>query len=202
MAARAALILSGAGCVLPSVSSGVAVLAGTLRLKYICPRGSIAAFAFGSRLSFFLCQEKRDGLRCLAFLFRGSRSPSCVLAVSVRLSAFVGSLRVCAFLYGDLDGLPGCGGRGYGVGGAAFVRFCASALALESFRGEYAGAARPKPAPKSLRLSGLSSGAGRVRKCVSRGGVMLVRIRGAVTRAHGKTRPALIYGRAGRAVLR
>ena len=200
MAARAALILSGAGCVLPSVSSGVAVLAGTLRLKYICPRGSIAAFAFGSRLpsrfyrrvclwftpalavlsprlplvhacprgsiaafafgsrlSFFLCQEKRDGLRCLAFLFRGSRSPSCVLAVSVRLSAFVGSLRVCAFLYGDLDGLPGCGGRGYGVGGAAFVRFCASALALESFRGEYAGAARPKPAPKSLRLSGLSS---------------------------------------------
>ena len=50
MAARAALILSGAGCVLPSVSSGVAVLAGTLRLKYICPRGSIAAFAFGSRL--------------------------------------------------------------------------------------------------------------------------------------------------------
>ena len=70
MAARAALILSGAGCVLPSVSSGIAVLAGTLRLKYICPRGSIAAFAFGSRLSFFLCQEKRDGLRYVPFLFR------------------------------------------------------------------------------------------------------------------------------------
>ena len=104
-----------------------------MRLKYICPRGSIAAFAFGSRLSFFLCQEKRDGLRCLAFLFRGSRSPSCVFAVSVRLSAFVSSLRVCAFLYGNLDGLPGCGGRGYGVGGAAFVRFCASTLALLCF---------------------------------------------------------------------
>ena len=68
--------------------------------------------AFGSRLSFFLCQEKRDGLRCLAFLFRGSRSPSCVLAVSVRLSAFVGSLRVCAFLYGDLDGVIGERGTG------------------------------------------------------------------------------------------
>ena len=27
-------------------------------------------FAAGSRLSFFLCQEKRDGLRYLAFLFR------------------------------------------------------------------------------------------------------------------------------------
>ena len=43
----------------------------------------------------------------------------------------------------------------------------------------------PQTAPKSLRLSGLSSGAGRVRKCALRGGVALVRIRGAVTRAHG-----------------
>ena len=88
MAARAALILSGAGCVLPSVSSGVAVLAECVRhcgfggdiafevhlssrlyrrvclrftpvlaalsprlpLVHACPRGSIAAFAFGSRL--------------------------------------------------------------------------------------------------------------------------------------------------------
>ena len=179
--------------------------------------GSVAAVCLGSRLTlrfywnvlpsvhaclFSFVRKKETACDMLRSYSAGSRSPSCVLAVSVRLSAFVGSLRVCAFLYGDLDGLPGCGGRGYGVGGAAFVRFCASALALESFRGEYAGAARPKPAPKSLRLSGLSSGAGRVRKCVSRGGVMLVRIRGAVTRAHGKTRPALIYGRAGRAVLR
>ena len=39
----------------------------------------------------------------------------------------------------------------------------------------------PQTAPKSLRLSGLSSGAGRVRKCVSRGGVALVRIRRACT---------------------
>ena len=199
MAARAALILSGAGCVLPSVSSGIAVLAGTLRLKYICPRGSIAAFAFGSRLSFFLCQEKRDGLRCLAFLFRGSRSPSCVLAVSVQLSAFVGSLRVWMFFYGDLDGLPGCGGRGYGVGGAAFVRFCASTLALLCFPPGVRWGCAPQTAPKSrmwkrhCRLSGLSS------RC---GGAVLVRICGAVTRVHGKTRPALIYGRAGRAVLR
>ena len=111
----------------------LAVLSPRLPLVHACPRGSIAAFAFGSRLSFFLCQEKRDGLRCLAFLFRGSRSPSCVFAVSVRLSAFVSSLRVCAFLYGNLYGLPGCGGRGYGVGGAAFVRFCASTLALLCF---------------------------------------------------------------------
>ena len=185
---------------MPSVSSGGAVLAGTLRLKYICPRGSIAAFAFGSRLSFFLCQEKRDGLRCLAFLFRGSRSPSCVLAVSVQLSAFVGSLRVWMFFYGDLDGLPGCEGRGYGVGGAAFVRFCASTLALLCFPPGVRWGCAPQTAPKSLRLSGLSSGAGRVRKCVSRGGAVLVRIRAAVIRVHGKTRRTPIYGSAGRAV--
>ena len=30
----------------------------------------VAALCLGSRLSFFLCQEKRDGLRYLAFLFR------------------------------------------------------------------------------------------------------------------------------------
>ena len=36
----------------------------------------LICFAFGSRLSLFLCQEKRDGLRCVAFLFRrGSGSP-------------------------------------------------------------------------------------------------------------------------------
>ena len=33
----------------------------------------LSRFVLGSRLSFFLCQEKRDGLRCLAFLFRAGR---------------------------------------------------------------------------------------------------------------------------------
>ncbi len=61
----------------------------------------------------------------------GARSPLCVLAVSVRLSAFVGSLRVCAFLAGDPDGLLGT--RGNGAGGAALVRLCAIALALKCF---------------------------------------------------------------------
>ena len=53
------------------------------------------------------------------------------------------------------------------------------------------GLRAPKPAPKSLRLSGLSS------RC---GGVVLVRIRRAVARVHGETRPSPIYARAGRAV--
>ena len=93
-----------------------------------------------------------------------------------------------------------------GGGGAAEERFCVTALALLCFpRGVRWGCA-PQTAPKSLRLSGLSSGAGRAAKCALHGGVGVVRIRGTVTRVYGKTRPALISGgrtaagRAGRAV--
>ena len=43
---------------------------GGLRSVHACYTFLLERFAFGSRLSFFLCQEKRDGLRCLAFLFR------------------------------------------------------------------------------------------------------------------------------------
>ena len=60
-------------------------------------------------------------------------------------------------------------GTGNGVGGAAFVCFCAATSALKCFpRGVRWGCA-PQTAPKSLRLSGLSS------RC---GGAVLVRIRG------------------------
>ena len=133
------------------------------------PCGSVAAFCLGSRLSFFLCQEKRDGLRYLAFLFRRVEIAFVRSRGALRLSALAGSLRVWLFLYGDLDGLPGTRRTGYEVGGAAFVRLCASTLALQVFpRGVRWGCA-PQTAPKSLRLSGLSSGAGRVRECASRG---------------------------------
>ena len=54
---------------------------------------------------------KQDGLRYLAFLFRrGSRSPFVRSRGALRLSAFVGSLRVWLFLYGDLDGVTGDAG--------------------------------------------------------------------------------------------
>ncbi len=66
-----------------------------------------AVFALGSRLSFFLCQEKRDGLRYLAFLFRRVEIAFARSRGALRLSAFVGSLRVCAFLAGDPDGVAG-----------------------------------------------------------------------------------------------
>ena len=143
---------------------------------------------------FSFVRKKETACGILRSYSAGRDRHSCVLAVLARLSAFAGSLRVWPFFCGDLDGVTGDAGlRGNGTGGAALVRFCATALALLCFpRGVRWGCA-PQTAPKSLRLSGLSS------RC---GGVVLVRIRAAVTRVHGKTRPALIYGRAGRAVLR
>ena len=73
----------------------------------------------------------------------------------LRLSGFVGSLRDCAFLYGDPDGEREDAENG--VGDAAWGRFCVSLSALQCFpRGVRWGCA-PQTAPKSLRLSGLSS---------------------------------------------
>ena len=54
----------------------------------------LGRFAFASRLSLFLCQEKRDGLREVAFLFRrGSGSPVVRSHDFVRLSDLFSSLR-------------------------------------------------------------------------------------------------------------
>ena len=44
-----------------------------LRSVHACRAYLLECLAFGSRLSLFLCQEKRDGLRYLAFLFRVGR---------------------------------------------------------------------------------------------------------------------------------
>ena len=71
------------------------------------------------------------------------------------LSGFVGSLRACAFSGGDPDGeTKGRGERRR----RGRVRFCVTISALRRFpRGVRWGLRAPKPAPKSLRLSGLSS---------------------------------------------
>ena len=80
---------------------------------------------------------------------------------TVRLSDLFGSLLDCAFLYGDPDGVRGNAetrDTGNGVGGAVCVRLCVNLLALPCFpRGVRWWLRAPKPAPKSLRLSGLSS---------------------------------------------
>ena len=126
---------------LPSFTPGLAVL--------------LRCFAVGSRLSFFLCQEKRDGLRYAPFLF-------CRVEIAFVRSRSVGAvICLCGFTsgwpfpYGDLDGITG--DAGYGAGGAAFMLFCATTLALLCFpRGVRWGCA-PQTAPKSHWLSGLSS---------------------------------------------
>ena len=248
-------------------------------------------FAFGSRLSFFLCQEKRDGLRCVAFswcwrgcrawrergaglrgdafsitalglrsmpelavllgrfalgaglalrLYRGvlpSFTPvffplsgkkrrlamrcvsiplgrdrhSCALAALVRLSGTSGSLRACAFLYGDLDGLPGDaedGVRGWRRGLCALLRnhigfvmlSAGSTLGLRApdcaKESNVEAALRPLWTLFTLRLGcvGANTHPCKKRQRPNR------RTHACKTRVHGKTRPALIYGRAGRAV--
>ena len=98
----------------------------------VCPRFAhgfailLERLAFGSRLSFVLCQEKRDGLRCLAFLFR--RVEIAIRAFSECQYGYLplaGSLRVWSFLYGDLDGVTGVrrtGIRGWRRGLCASLR--------------------------------------------------------------------------------
>ena len=155
------------------------------------PCVSARVFCVRSRL-LFDARAKQDGLRKDTFLFRrGSRSPFARSRVAVRLSDSAGSFRDYAFSGGDPDGETK--GRRERSRRRGRVRFCVIILALRRFpRGVRWGCA-PQTAPKSLRLSGLSS------RC---GGAVLVRIRRAVTRVHGKTRPSPIYARAGRAVLR
>ena len=76
---------------------------------------------------------KQDGLRCVPFLFR--RVEIAIHALSRRWRGYLpwrvhfGFVR---FFMAISTGLPGCGdaGTGNGAGGAAFVRFCAAALAL------------------------------------------------------------------------
>ena len=177
--------------------------------------GSVAAVCLGSRLTLRFYWNVLPSVHACLFSFVRKKETACGVlrfysAGRDRLRAF--SQCRCSYMplwvhfgfgcffmaistgyRGAEDGDTGPAARPLCVFAQPHWRCCA-------FRGEYAGAARPKPAPKSLRLSGLSSGAGRVRKCISRGGAVLVRIRAAVIRVHGKTRRTPIYGSAGRAV--
>ena len=170
---------------------------GVLRSVHACRAVLLECLAFGSRLSLFLCQEKRDGLRDVAFLFRrGSESPLVRSHDFARLSDFAGSLRVCPFLYGDSDGVPeevqeaigkppgertsleqksypcavtrnaGCRAPQSSRKPVVFLWRSDCAFAATP-RGVRWGSA-PQTAPKSLRLSGLSSFGSR-RGCAWRG---------------------------------
>ena len=104
----------------------------------------------------------------------GSRSPlerSRIARTVIGLCGFTSGFRVS--LWRSRRGYRGRGGRETGLrrngaGGAAFVRFCAGALTLQVFPPGVRWGCAPQTAPKSLRLSGLSSFGSR-RGCVSRG---------------------------------
>ena len=104
---------------LSSRAVGLAVLAGRLssvRARHCVP---VAALFLGSRLLFVLRQTGRLAI-CSVPIPPGRDRHSRVLAVSVRLSALAGSLRVWPFLYGDPDGGrrdAEDAGTGNGVGG-------------------------------------------------------------------------------------
>ena len=64
----------------------------------------------------------RTACDILRFYSAGSRSPFVRSRSALRLSALAGSLRACAFICGDLDGLPENGERGWRRGFCALLR--------------------------------------------------------------------------------
>ena len=222
--------------VLRSITPAVRFCWNVLRSDHAGRAVLLECLAFGSRLSLFLCQEKRDGLRDVAFLFRrGSESPLVRSHDFARLSDFAGSLRVCPFLYGDSDGNPeevqeaigkppgertsleqklypcavtrnaGCRAPQSSCKPIVFLWRSDCAFAATP-RGVRWGSA-PQTAPKSLRLSGLSSfdsrpcALGAARAFENNKGLSFVPTSRS-TRVHGETCPSPIYARASRAVQR
>ena len=111
--------------------------------------------AFGSRLSLFLCQEKRDGLRYLAFLFHAGRDRhSCVLGCRavIELGWFTSGLRVS--LWRSRQRTKGRGNAENGGNGERSRRRGVSALLREHIgfevfsAGSPLGAARPQTCAK------------------------------------------------------
>ena len=91
---------------------------------------------------------KQDGLRYLAFLFRGSRSPF-VRSRGVGAVIFLGRFTsgLCAYLWRSRRGCRGHGGfgeRGTGLAARLLCVFARAHWLCCAFRGEYAGAARPR----------------------------------------------------------
>ena len=87
----------------PRFTFGGAFLARRFVLARGWPCGSGGALILGSRLLFVLRQTGRLAISCVP-IPPGRDRHSRVIAVSVRLSALAGSLRVWPFLYGDPDG--------------------------------------------------------------------------------------------------
>ena len=156
--------------------------------------GSVAAFCtwFTSGIRFYcgvLCSitpavcllTNRTACGMLRFYSAGSRSPFARprdVGAVICLGWFTSGLDV--FLWRSRRDCRGHGERGWRRGLYALLRnhIGFAVLSAGSTLGLNVEAALrpPQTAPKSLRLSGLSSGAGRAAECALRGGVVLVQI--------------------------
>ena len=129
------------------LAPGDVVLSRRFALMRVRRCGSGGALTLGSRLLFAAWRQTGRLAICFVSIPPGRDRHLCVLDASARLSAFVGSLRVWAFLAGDLDGVPGTGlpgTRGTGLAAPRLYAFAQPHWPCESFRGEYAGATRPR----------------------------------------------------------
>ena len=189
-------------CVRSCGSAGAVALGARLTLRFCrsgCAWCAPDIAALSRRLAsvhaclFSFVRKKETACDILRSCSAGSRSPfarSRGVGAVICLGGFISGLYVSLWRSRRVTEDTRNGGTGERATGSAARPLCAFTLPhwlCCAFRREYVGAARPKPAPKSLRLSGLSSGAGRVRKCVLRGGVVLVRVRRAVIRALSET---------------
>ena len=143
--ARLLLWLCRGGCAW--CAPDIAALLGWLRSICVSPCGSVAAFGLGSRLLFDALRQTGRLAGCCVPI-----PPWVVIAISafssvVRLSGFMSSLLACAFSCGAPDGgrrRRGNAGTENGVGGEAECAFAQAYWLCRVFRGEYAGATRPR----------------------------------------------------------
>ena len=128
---------------------------------HACPTFLLERFAFDHACC-LTHSAKQNGLRNVSFLFRrGSGSPvvrSRIISTVIRLSWFTSGL--CVSLRRSRRKTRRRGnaeGRRTESAARRGSVFAQAYWPCHAFRGEYVGATRPKPAPKSHWLSGLSS---------------------------------------------
>ena len=119
---------------------------GVLRSAYACLAFLLECFMFVLRLLFDAQHQTGRLAICFVPIPRGSGSPFVRSRGVVRLSGFVGSLRDCAFLCGDPDGVRESEEtrRTESTARCKYV-FAQSYWLCHVFRGEYAGAEMWKP---------------------------------------------------------
>ena len=133
---------------LPSFTPGLPFLAGWFAVVHAVACGSVAVFCLHSRLTSRFCCGVLPSFTPVFFPLSGKKRRLAVSYVSIpqveiafvrsrgafRLSALAGSLRACAFICGDLDGLPENGERGWLRGLCALLRGHIGAVSLSAGR--------------------------------------------------------------------